>query len=478
MKILFLRPIVLSALSLVGSNVFAQENKDIGESKNQKTALESSVSTGSYLISQDQIDAIKKELTKKDETKNTITPYGVVQFNANMSDSQQSNTPDFAASKVRAGLNVSGGIASAQAEVQFKGNQQSTQTVAGTNTIGDAGNGSVSIRRAQLNLNVLTLKDSNNTYTSTISLGGIRVGGCDGTGPDTAWKATGYGRQDGVYVKEVMVFGKRGNAEIGFGVFNNIKAAGNPAYHGTNGSGYTGWGNASPATIQANWTSPSLGNNLGYLGNVIGTYNIDENQSLAGAVYYASQINSPTKQNSSGEITNARDVTHIEGSLVYNHKKIFGSEGVISENGITLFYENEILSATNAVSKKNGNFIYQPILNDGTQSIIDDSQNTTVIGLSFAADTGNYLSGMIQKGDRLTYAVSYITVNSSFSSSSVSQNYNVSQAAASIGYAVNTFETAVNFEYDNADTKIFSDSSGNLSKNNAVKSYITAAYAF
>ncbi len=476
MKLFYLRPIIVSVLSIVGSSAFAQENNEIGESKDQKTALNTSHSKDSSLISQEQMDAIKKELTKKDETKNTIVPFGVVQFNANTSDTQRSNTPDFAASKVRVGLNVSSGIASAQAEVQFNGNQQNTQSVAGTETNGDAGNGSVEIRSAQLSLNILTLKDSENTYTTNVILGGIRVGGCDVTGPDIAWSATGYERQDGVYLKEIMEFGKKGSAEIGFGVFNNITAAGNPAYLGTTGSGYTGWDNS--ATIQSNWMSPSLGNTVGYLGSLKGAYNINENQSLVGAVYYATQLNSPTEQNSSGEITYARDVTHIEGSLVYNHKKIFGSKAVISENGITLFYENEILGATNAVSKKDGNFIYQAILNEGAQTTKDDSQNTSVIGLSFAADSGNYLSGMIQKGDRLTYAASYIVVNSSFNSSSVSQNYNVSQTAASIGYAVNTFETAINVEYDNADTKIFSDSSGNLNKNEAVKSYITAAYVF
>ena len=480
MKKIFLRSITLSTLSLAGNSVFAQENINLEENTEQKTALNSSSTKDSSSISKEQMDAIKKELSKKDETKNTITPFGVVQFNANTSDSQRSNVPDFAASKVRAGLNVSGGIASGQIEVQINGNQPSTQAIAadGKETKGDTGNGSVTIRRAQLNLDVLTLKGSENTYTTTVSLGGIRVGGADATAPDTAWTATGYGRQDGAYLKEAMVFGKTVSVEIGLGAFNNITAVGNPGYNGTSGSGYTGWGNASSASIPANWMSPSLNNTLGYLGNIRGTYHFDEDQSLVGAVYYATQANSPSKQNSSGDITKARDVTHVEASLVYNNKQIFGSGGVISGNGVTLFYENENLGSSQSVTKNNGNYIYQPITVQGTQTIVDDSQNTSVMGITAAADSEKYLTGMIQKGDRLTYAASYIMVNSSFGSTSISQNYNVSQTAASIGYAVNTFETALNIEYDNADTKIFSDSNGVLNKNNAVKSYITAAYVF
>jgi hypothetical protein len=487
-KKLFLRSFTVSALSLTGSSVFAQESINTEENNNQKTNLEASNSPSSHLISQEQMEAIKKELSKNDETKNAVTPFGVIQFNANTSDSQRSNVPDFSANKVRAGLNLSGGIASGEVEVEFKGNRQSTQSVNNSNadtsentanpvrigtTKGDSGNGSVTIRKAQLNLDVLTLKGSENTFTTTVSFGGIRVGGADATAPDISWTTSGYDRQDGAYLKENMAFGKTASAEIGFGVFNNIAAFGNPV---SNSDGYTGWGDAISATIPANWTSPSLSNSHGYLGNVKGSYNINENQSLSAAFYYATQSKSPSNQDSSGNITNARDVTHIEGSLVYNHKNIFGSEGVISGNGISLFYENEILGATKAVSINKGNYIYQPVINKNT--ITDYSQNTSVMGISAAADSENYLTGMIQKGDRLTYAASFIMVNSSFSRSSGSPNYNVSQSAASIGYAVNTFETAINVAYAEADTKIFSDSNGILNKNNAVKSYITAAYVF
>ena len=85
---------------------------------------------------------------------------------------------------------------------------------------------------------------------------------------------------------------------------------------------------------------------------------------------------------------------------------------------------------------------------------------------------------MIQKDDRLTYALSYASLNSTFGNVQTSVDYNLNQIAGSFGYAVNTFETAMNFEYDTADINAFSDSSQSLNKNNAIKTYLTAAYVF
>ncbi len=467
-----LRSLTVSALSLAGSTAFAQENTNKIENQDQKVAINSSNTTGSSIFSQDQIDALKKEMEKKDVTENKVTFAGVVQLNANTSDTQRASSPDFQAAKVRLGANVSGGIASGQIEIQLRGNQQSTQTVTSGTTSEDQGNGQVTLRRAQLNLDVLTLKGGENTYTTTISLGGIRIGGADGNAPDAAWLTTGFGRQDGAYLKEALVFGKTANLEIGFGAFNNILAAKNATFLSTTTTGYGGWGGATIATKQANWGSTSFSQSIGYAGHLAGTYNIDNNQSLALKAYYGTQGNAPSKQNADGDLATANDVSHIEASLVYNHANILGTKGVISGNGVNFWYENESIGKTKNASKNgSGDFNYT----SGT----DDSQNVSLYGIGVAADSGSYLTGMIQKGDRLTYALAYVMLNSQFGSSATSQDYNANQYTASVGYAVNTFEAAFNVEFDNADTNIFTDSKNNLTtKKNAVKSYLTAYYTF
>ncbi len=474
MKKSVLRSLTISALSLAGSTAFAQENKSTVENKEQKVALDAAGTTGGTLFSQDQIDALKKEMEKKDVTENKVTFAGIIQLNANTSDSQRVSTPDFTANKVRLGMNVSGGIASGQVEVQLRGNQQSTQTVttAGTTqtTSGDNGNGAVTIRRAQLNLDVLTVKAGENTFTTTFSLGGIRIGNADATTPDAAWTTTGFGRQDGAYLKEAMAFGKKASVEVGFGAFNNIVAYANPAYPGTSGSGYSWAGDAS--TKQANWESTSFSQSIGFAGHLAANVNIDDNQSVALKGFFGTQGNSPTKQDSSGTLLEARDVTHVEASLVYNHAGIFGSKGVLSGNGFSIYYENENFSKTKTATKNSsGDYNY-------TNSATDDSATAYLLGFALAADSSNYLTNMIQKGDRLTYAAAYAMANVNYSSSSTSQNYNNGQITASVGYAVNTFETAFNFEYKTSNINSYTDSKGVLNQKNATKTYITAAYVF
>jgi hypothetical protein len=473
-----LRSLTISALSLAGSTAFAQENKSTVENKEQKVALDAAVTTGGTLFSQDQIDALKKEMEKKDVTENKVTFAGIIQLNANTSDSQRVSTPDFTASKVRLGVNVSGGIASGQVEVQLRGNQSSTQTVTtvGTTqtTSGDNGNGAVTIRRAQLNLDVLTVKAGENTFTTTLSLGGIRIGNADATTPDAAWTTTGFDRQDGAYLKEAMAFGKKASVEVGFGAFNNIVAYANPAYptssSATSGSGYT-W-DASSSTKQANWESTSFSQSIGFAGHLAANVSIDDDQSLALKGFFGTQGNSPTKQDSSGTLLEARDVTHVEASLVYNHAGIFGSKGVLSGNGFSVYYENENFSKTKTATRNSsGDFNY-------TNSATDDSATAYLLGFALAADSSNYLTNMIQKGDRLTYAAAYAMANVNYSSSAVSQNYNNGQITASVGYAVNSFETAFNFDYRMSNINSYTDSKGILNQKNATKTYITAAYAF
>ena len=477
MKKSVLRSLTISALSLAGSTAFAQENKSTVENKEQKVALDAAGTTGGTLFSQDQIDALKKEMEKKDVTENKVTFAGLIQLNANTSDSQRVSTPDLQAGKVRLGVNVSGGIASGQVEVQLRGNQQATQTVTTTGTTqttsGDNGNGAVTLRRAQLNLDVLTVKAGENTFTTTLSLGGIRIGNADATTPDAVWTTTGFGRQDGAYLKEAMAFGKKASVEVGFGAFNNIVAYANPVYPSTGNTtgGYSWSGSAS--TKQANWESTSFSQSIGFAGHLAANVNIDDEQSLALKGFFGTQGNSPTNQDSNGTLTQARDVTHVEASVVYNHAGIFGSKGNISGNGFSVYYENENIGKTKTATKNSsGDFNY-------TNPTTDDSQTAYLLGFALAADSSNYLTNMIQKGDRLTYAAAYVMANVNFGSTSISQNYANNQITASVGYAVNTFETAFNFDYETSNISNYTDSNGNVNKkNNATKTYLTAAYSF
>lgn len=477
MKKSALRCLAISAFAIAGTTAFADENKST-ENKDNKVALDSSSTTGGTLFSQEQIDFLKKEMQKKDVTENKITFAGIIQLNANLNDSQRSSAPDFNASKVRLGANISGGIVSGQLEIELKGNQASTQNVNSTTqgntttltTANDNGNGQLTIRRAQLNLDVLTIKADQNTFTTTVSLGGIRIGNADATAPDIAMTTNGYGRQDGAYLKQAMVFGKTANVELGVGAFNNIIAAHNKTFPTTGATSSFSWGSET-TTKQANWGSSSFSQSMGVAGHLAATVNFEEDHYLKAKAFLGSQGNSPTDQDPSGNLKTARDVTHTEASLSYNYAAYLGSKGVISGNGVTVWYENDTIGRTKTAAKSGSDFTY-------TNTATDDSQNTSLYGLGIAADSSNFLTGMLQKGDFISYALSYGMVNTTFGSKTNSQDYNVSQIAASVGYGVNTFEAALNFDYNTSDTNIYSDTNGTINKKNATKTYLTMAYSF
>ena len=146
------------------------------------------------------------------------------------------------------------------------------------------------------------MKAGENTFTTTLSLGGIRIGNADATTPDAVWTTTGFGRQDGAYLKEAMAFGKKASVEVGFGAFNNIVAYANPVYPSTGNTtgGYSWSGSAS--TKQANWESTSFSQSIGFAGHLAANVNIDDEQSLALKGFFGTQGNSPTNQDSNGTL--------------------------------------------------------------------------------------------------------------------------------------------------------------------------------
>lgn len=419
------------------------------------------------------IDALEHQ---DDPSKNLIIPYGYVQGDMNLSDSQRTNVPDFQGQDAIAGLLVAGGIASAQLEVDFFGNQPLyeapiTDPVSGVTTTPPSYNNTVELRQAQLNLSALKLKSGDNSYTTIISLGGIRVGSAQYTAPDAANTPTGFERQDGGYLQEKMKFGNQWSVILGFGAFNTL-------YGSAPGSHYTSWGNNPPITMQNFWLSTSLNPSLAYLGSLNATYFFSTNRSLNLIAIYDAQNNAPysdvplTGLQTAGALSEVRNVNHTEASLLYNDIGLFGNKGVINSNGVSFWYEREENSRTQLATGNLANgFVY-------TNGLIDDAQVATLYGFGIAADSEPYLTNMLQKGDRITYAAAYTLVTSALGAPSLLQTYQVNQPSASIGYAVNTFEIALNWEYSFANTNsFFTDKNGNP-QNNEMTTYITAAYNF
>jgi hypothetical protein len=379
--------------------------------------------------------AVAQDMDKK------ITTGGNFQLNMNTSDSSRSEAPDFAIDKARVKTKVAGGIASGEVEVDFQ-------------------NGSTfSLRRAQLNLDVLTLKSGSNTFTTTLSMGGIRIGGADLTAADITWAPQAYGRQDGAYLKETLAIGKMADIDFGVGLFNNITT-----YFVDS---------AAKGINDASNITKGKGKSLGLAAHVAATVNVDDNQSIGAKFYYGSQEKAITYTANAGK---ARDVSHMEASLVYNHASIFGNKGVLSTNGVSFWYEVDDAKGEMTATKTatDSNYTY------GTAN--NDTLKSTLMGFGIAGDTGSYLTGMLQKGDRLTYAVSYAMNKLTDGDTTTDLNYDKKQMAFSVGYAVSSFELAFNFEHVKNNNAIFSDKgkSTNASerKDSMMRSYLTMAYQF
>ncbi|WP_338635104.1 hypothetical protein [Spirobacillus cienkowskii] len=379
--------------------------------------------------------AVAQDMDKK------ITTGGNFQLNMNTSNSTASDKPDFAIDKARVKTKVAGGIASGELEVAFKDSN------------------AFDIRRAQLNLDALTLKSGDNTFTTTLSMGGIRIGGADLTAADITWAPQGYGRQDGAYLKETLALGKMANIELGAGLFNNITTYFvDSAVKGIN---------------DADNITKGKGKSLGLAAHVAATVNVDDNQSIGGKFYYGSQEKAYTDAGK----TKARDVSHMEASVVYNHASIFGNKGVLSTNGVSFWYEVDDakggMSAA-ATSATDTNIVY------GTAN--NDTLKSTLMGFGIAGDTGAYLTGMLQKGDRLTYAASYaMNKLTDGDTTTTDLNYDKKQMAFSVGYAVSSFELAFNFEHVKNNKAIFSDKGKSADadkKDTMMRSYLTMAYQF
>ena len=431
-------------------------------------------------LTKEQIEYIKKELSKKDTSDLTTKFYGFVQLNSNLIDTQRSNVPDAQPKHVRLGTKVKAGIASGQVEVELLGNQAAGGTpkvdpASGVAITSPSMNNGVIIRQAQFNLDFINITDGEYTYLTRLSLGGIRLNGALFTTPDIANTPSWYSRQDGAYLIQKIGVGEKLIYEVGFGAFNNI--FGELPY-----KKYINWDKGASLAQQSPWMGYSLNSSLGYVGSFKTTYNFDDARKFNLTMFAGSQKDAPSLMNESGQAVNTRDISHVEGSLYYNDKNIFGSKGVLTANGVTFFYEKDAASRSHVVSTN-------------SVGMVNDAQEADIYSLSIGADSDKFLSDMIQKGDRITYAVSYDLVTNKYDDTSAQSyipvtnpatttpvayqnvDFKVQQFAASIGYAVSKFELGLNAEYSKSDINLFTDSDKNA-KDSEIKSYITAAYIF
>ena len=476
MKKLVLASLSTSVLCLLSHPVFADESSnDNGAAivASSSSVLPSqSHNASAKPLSDDQINYIKNQLSLQDTSKTSIGFYGLLQSNMTAYDTQRSNVPDFAPQHVRLGTKLSGGIASGQVELEWNGNQldsaQSNSNIdpmtGGTLAASQSTNNTVVIRQGQLNLDAISIVDGDNTYVTTVSFGGIRVGGAQFIVPDISSVPNNFSRQDGAYIQEKLGIGKNLTLNLGFGAFNTLFV------HRPDSGAYTGWDTSSAAVAPSLWGANSFKTQLAYVGNMSSTYNMSDTQNFQFNLYAGSQKNAPYSMGSGTTVLSRQDVSHIESSLSYNDTDLLGSKGVISGNGIDFFYEREANArAIDNTTSLNG--------------YLDNSGVSAIYGAGISADSSPYLSSMLQKDDRLTYAIGFNLVTNNNQNQELQpgnitfQNFRVNQTSASIGYAVSQFEVALNGEYSSSDTNIFKDSDNNaVSKE--FKSYITAAYVF
>ena len=426
--------------------------------------------TPSAPFTPDQLDYLNNQYTPKISN---IFFYGLIQAAANVYDTQRSNAPDFTGQHLRLGTIVDGKTVNAQAEFEFY------------DAIGPV------IRQAQINYNAYRKRFGSVNTTTTISVGGIRIGGALSTAPDVANVPSQFSREDGIYLQEKLASEDKYLLTLGFGTFNSLFG------NSPDTNLYNGWGgNQGYLTKNANWgLDPNSHNSsLGYVGSVNATYFFDNHRSLTANFYLGSQKNAGTisgieshEDGTQANVTQTHDVSHMEASVLFNNTNVFGNKGVLSVDGVSFWYEQEEYG--HGMFKTPSQVLNSSSVAPETTNTNFASSNATLWGIGLAGDTSPYKAKIFHKGDRITYAAAYTSVdnditkmdpNTGYASSSVYSGfdrYKVSQLSASVGYALNSFETALNIETSNSDHDIFRDGA-NSDIDVEYKAYITVGYIF
>jgi hypothetical protein len=456
-----MKKIVISALALIGLSSFQIANA---------ADLEKSTGGPNKPFSTDQLDYLNKEFNKH---VSSYTFYGLTQAQMNFADSQRNKPFDFAGQHLRLGVKTDGKLVNGQVELEFVDTENPV------------------IRQAQVNFNIFRTFLDNVYSVTSLSLGGVRIGGALSTAPDSANVPSQFSRQDGAYLEQSFEARSSFNLTLGLGLFNAL-FGNTPDIHR-----YMGWGeNTGYLTKNSRWgfDSKSPNTNPAFVGSLNSTLNLSEVDFLIASLYAGVQKNAAVAYDTQGNAYQTRDVSHIEGSLVYNNTDFFGTKGIISANGMSVWYEREAY-AKGVATTPNSTYANTLSMTDAANADLMNSKSSGVaslLGVGFAGDTSPYLTKIFRKNDRFTYAFAYTNVindvdylDSDAATSSTTnyyayptfKKYKVYQISTSLGYGIRNFETAINFEYSNSDSEIFTGT-GNDKVFNEYKAYITAAYVF
>jgi len=438
----------------------------------------------------DEINQIKEILVGSPLKPYSINPYGLLQGNVNFLDTTRNNTPDFTVTHARLGVFAVEKNWSGKLELEFNGNQPQNlfpeidpQPV----FLSQSASNTAGVRQAQINFDFLRFifKDgvsrSHNVYfnksalkyqedaqilkiqqvnadvpktpepeneddpqsasvltdglkrdtsfVSRMSLGGIRVGGAIAVSTDASYTPSGFGRQDGIYFLQNAAFGKDVFASFGLGVFNNLSTT----TIGEVGS-YQGWGAYSGTSSNylgiLGVTSPTF--QKAYVFTTNWLFNLENSRNINFIAYYGFQHNAAVNTNQNGFATTTRNAQHFETSITYADDNVFGTEGLVTGNGVGIWFEDEYGSNQSLTTAAPDLGRFKPSLNDG--------YNATLYGIGIAGDTKPYYTDLLFDADRLLYAATLAFVNGQFQDSEYSPNYQVVQASASVGYGYRTLE--------------------------------------
>jgi hypothetical protein len=394
--------------------------------------LKASVFLASAVVSS---AAFAQEAKMMDKLEKMVTPYGILQGTLTLSDTQANNTPAAALNVARFGLKVSEGIAKGQLEIQFTGNSE-TQT---NQTI---------VRRADAGFDFAS--------GTSFRLGRYRLGGAGGWGVDASGTVTGFGPADGAMIAQSVDLGEGNMLKFQLGLANTLAAAGSWATGGSSdfsSSGSSKGDRAILASLDATVAGVALAAYYGY--EAKRTLGIPDN------------TNTATIDESTAKIYSS--LGHLEVSAGYN------MDGI----GAGVWYERYDIGKPKAYVANNANIIDGPETIAGT--VTGSRKTASRIGLGVNGDSSLFdVTDLAQKGDKLTYGLSYVLtqVRDSKQPDSDEKKNDESQIAGGVGYNVAGLTTELNFSHVMSKNKNYKNPNATVAKASAQSVYLTSIYSF
>lgn len=390
--------------------------------------------------------------------------YALIQGNLDAVNTQSDLGPGFEGIHARAGITSKRGIVSGKLEVEFNGNDSyvqktTTDPVDNKEQRSQSTNNSVTLRQAQINLNFSHKDTEDLSWKTVFSAGGIRLGKAAYAAPDIANTPSGFGRQDGFYLEEqILVKNIDTELRLGGGIFNTLAGS-------IPGSSFTFWNQNGGLTVSNPWLDGAINKDKAYLGRGQIEYHFNRQSKLQWIGYYGMQNNAPYAiDDNNGDISQTRNVSHLETSLAWRNPEVFGRQGLVTANGLGFWYERESNGQTHILQDDS----YIP-------GLLNDATTAQLFGIGVAGDTGLFYGDIFEKSDRLTYGLSYTYVRAVYEDAAYAPNNSAHQVALSFGYGVYSFEAALNVEASSAQEKTFKTEDGNPT-HSEIRSYVTLLY--